>query len=397
MIFWILAIVLLGSLGVIGFYQGAIRVGFSLIGLLVAALLAVPLGFLVKPIVAMFGVTHPVALTFIAPFVVFVVVLIAFKSAGFAVHRKADTYYKYRDSDTKRLLFERMNSRLGIALGVANATVYVFLLAFVVYTVGYFTKQVQTANQTGSMQWANLAADHLRDSRMDKAVASFMPKDPLYYDSVDVIGYVFHQPLLQSRLGTYPPFLSLEDNAQIKAVAADQRFQGQWLGGMSFNEWIGDPNISAVMHDADLYKNVLGMLGNDLGDLKTHLLTGTSPKFENEPILGRWTYDPAASFTQTKRKKPNMSIAETRLLRRALALLNKGVFTAYVDNKAKLAIPAAEASQQGMLLAGTWRAEGGGGYELKLSGSGKPINGSARVDRDKLFFTKDNISVVFEK
>ena len=397
MIFWILAFVLLASLGVIGFYQGAIRVGFSLIGLLVAALLAVPLGFLVKPIVGMFGVTHPVALNFIGPFVVFVVVLIAFKSAGFAVHRKADTYYKYKDSDTKRLLFERVNSRLGIALGVANATVYVFLLAFVVYVVGYFTKQVQTANQTASMQWANLAADHLRDSRMDKAVEPFMPRDPLYYDAVDVIGYVFHQPLLQSRLGTYPPFLNLEDNAQIKAVANDQKFQGQWLGGISFNEFIGDPNITAMRQDVELYKSVLAMLNNDLGDLKTHLLTGKSPKFENEPILGRWTYDYASTLSQMRRKKPNMTIAESRLMRRALSALNKGMFTAYVDNKAKLSIPSPEAGDRGMLLNGSWRSEGGGGYELKLAGAGKPINGAARVDRDKLHFTKDGISVVFEK
>jgi hypothetical protein len=139
------------------------------------------------------------------------------------------------------------------------------------------------------------------------------------------------------------------------------------------------------------------MLNNDLADLKMHLLTGKSPKFENEPILGNWTFDFAASFVQSKRKKPNMSIAETKLLRRALGMLNKSVFTAYVDNKAKLSIPPAEANQQGTLLAGTWRGEGGGGYELKLSGSGKPLSGSARVDRDKLYFAKDNVSVVFEK
>lgn len=396
MIFWILAIVLLACLGVIGYYQGAIRVAFSLIGLLVGALLAVPLGFLVKPILSFFGLQHPVALTFIAPAVAYVLVLIGFKSGGFAVHRKVDTYYKYKDSETKRLLFERVNSRLGIALGVVNATAYIFLLAFVVYLVGYFTKQVQTAEQTASMRWANIAADHLRDSRMDKAVASFMPQRALYYDSVDVIGYVFHQPLLQSRLATYPPFLNLEDNAEIKAVAKDQKFQGQWLSGMSFNEFIGDPNVNALVHDAGLYQTVLTMLNSDLGDLKAHLLTGKSPKFENETILGKWTYDYAASFAQTKRKKPNMSLAETKLLRRALAMLNNGVFTAYVDNKAKLGIPG-EADQRGTLLEGTWRSDGGGRYELKLSGSGKPLSGAARVDGDKLYFAKDGVSVVFEK
>lgn len=396
MIFWILAIVLLGCIGVIGFYQGAIRVGFSLAGLLVAALLAVPLGYLVKPILGLFGLQHPVALTFLAPFVAYLLVLIGFKSAGYAVHRKVDTYYKYKESDTKRLLFERVNSRLGIALGVANAAVYVFLLAFVVYLVGYFTKQVQTSEQTAAMRWANIAADSLRDSRMDKAVAFFMPKDPLYYDSIDVIGYVFHQPLLQNRLATYPPFLPLEKDPHIQAIAKDKTFQERWLGVMPFNAFIGDPNVNALMHDVELYTNVLGLLNYDLGDLKIHLLTGQSPKFENEPILGKWAFDYGASYQQTKRLKPIMSLAEMRLLRRGLGMLNNAVLTAYVDSKVTLSV-SGESNLPPTTMKGTWRSEGGARYQIKVGGAGKPIDVAARVDRDRLIFTRDGATVIFEK
>jgi hypothetical protein len=396
MIFWILAIVLLASLGIIGFYQGAIRVGFSLIGLIAAAVLAVPAGVLVKPILKIF-LDHPVALAFIAPAVAYLIILIAFKVGGVAVHRKLDTFYKYSESDTKRLLWERLNSRLGICLGVANATVYVFLIAFVVYVVGYFTKQVQTPNQTSiAHRWANLAADHLRESRMDKAVAFFMPDGALFYDAVDVIGLVFHQPLLQHRLATYPPFLSLENSGPILAVANDQGLQERWLGTMSFNEFIGNQSVNALMHDVDVYNQVLGLVENDLGDLEKHLRTGKSPKYENDAILGKWSFNYSASYNLARRKKALMSLAELRALRRALGALREATLTAYVDNSVKLLIPT-QADQPPTTVKGTWRNEGGGRFQLKVSGAGMRLESAARVDQDRLYLTRDDVTLILEK
>src|SRR2546426_570087 len=123
MIVWISAICLMAIIGLIGYYQGAIRVGFSLIGLLLAAWLAMPLSGVMKPILGLVGLSHPLILSFVAPAVVYLVILIIFKCAAFAAHRQVQTYYKYKGSDTQRSLFERLNSRVGIALGLANATV----------------------------------------------------------------------------------------------------------------------------------------------------------------------------------------------------------------------------------------------------------------------------------
>ena len=109
MILWIFAIGLMAVLGLIGYYQGAIRVAFSFVGLLAAALLAFPLGRLIKPVLPVVGLSHPLVLAFVAPAIVYIVILIAFKSAALAVHRKVDTYYKYKGSDTQRSLFERVN------------------------------------------------------------------------------------------------------------------------------------------------------------------------------------------------------------------------------------------------------------------------------------------------
>src|SRR5438045_772769 len=135
MVLWLLAICLMAALALIGYYQGAIRVAFSFIGLLVAALLAMPLSGLVKPILPIVGVSHPVLISFIVPALVYLLILVIFKTAALATHKKVEAYYKYKATDTQRSLFERLNQRVGIGLGLANATVYVFLLAVVVYAV----------------------------------------------------------------------------------------------------------------------------------------------------------------------------------------------------------------------------------------------------------------------
>src|SRR5690349_21724176 len=114
MILWLLAIIVVACVGLVGYYQGALRVSFSFVGLLLAAALASPLGSLFESLVPIFGLKNPVVIAFLGPIIAFLLVLIIFKCAGMAVHKKVDAWYKYKASDTRRLLFERMNSRVGI-------------------------------------------------------------------------------------------------------------------------------------------------------------------------------------------------------------------------------------------------------------------------------------------
>src|SRR5690349_10056112 len=169
MILWIFALCLLAVSGLIGYYQGALRVAFSFVGLLIAALLAMPIGSLLKPILPMVGLSHPVLLSFVAPALAYLLILIGFKCGGMAVHKKVDAYYKYKASDTQRSLFARVNQNLGICLGLANATIYVFLLAMVLYVFGYFTTQVAGAeNDSFSLKIVNHLAGELQTTRMSK-------------------------------------------------------------------------------------------------------------------------------------------------------------------------------------------------------------------------------------
>src|SRR5262245_8197742 len=95
MTIWLLAVVLLASVAALGLRQGVVRVAFSFVGIVVGALLAVPLGRLVGRLLVPLGVKDPVLVWALAPIIVFVIVSLIFKGVAVAVHQKVDVYYKY--------------------------------------------------------------------------------------------------------------------------------------------------------------------------------------------------------------------------------------------------------------------------------------------------------------
>ena len=393
MTLWILAVVLLVSLGIIGYYQGGIRVGFSLVGLIVAAALAQPLSFISKAILPIVGLKHPAVLTFVAPALMFLLILILFKCAALAVHRKVDAYYKYQDSDTRRLLFERLNQRLGICLGVANATVYVFLISVAASVLGYLTVQFASSEKDPLLvRWCNRLAEDVQRTRMDHAVAPFNPATEWYFDAVDILGNVFHTPLLQSRLSSYPVFLTLAERKEFQDLGNDIKFQEFWQSGPTVTELIHHEKVRPLIEDIDLYTNVVAMLGGDLKDLKGYIEAGKSEKYDEERILGRWDFDYAASVNLAKQKTPNMGSVQLRALKAGLSRLNKAKFTATIDNTATLKIPAANSS-----VSGTWK-NSDGKYLLRFNEGSKKSEAEAQVDaRNRLVFSKDGFALVFEK
>jgi hypothetical protein len=418
MFIWIIAALVFISLGVIGYYQGVVRVTFSLAGLLLGALLAMPLSGVFQAILKLFGVDHPVLLAFLAPFSVYLLILILFKVGGLAVHRKVDTYFKYKASDTLRMLFERLNARVGICVGMVNALVYVVLIGVVIYTVGYFTVQVSTSDRDSFwLKAVNRLAEDLRSTKLDKAVASFVPKSERYYDGADILASIFLNPLLQNRLSTYPVFLTLNEKPEFKQIGSSTEFQDFWTKGPTIQEFRSHRLIQPLVGTGEWYNKFVAMLDGDFKDLKAYLETGKSPKYEDEHILGRWEFDGAASFALAKKRKPIMPLQEIRRLRLVFGSVFKGaILTATVDKRiifkvpgvtkllAGLKLPAAAAQNLKDTEEGTWEPGKGGGYVLTMTEGGKTLmKVDALVEGNRLTFsfavpgTQDGYGLVFEK
>lgn len=177
---WILASSFVVCSGIVGFYVGALRVAISTVALLITLFLLGPLGGLFAKLLPMVGVSHPAYTGVLGPVLLFVVLLVIAKVSGRALHKLADNYYKYQATDTQRLLFDRLNQRVGPCLGVVNGTLYVLLISILATGVGYATVQFSRGPERDSMVLANvnrLAPGHRghRTQQGDRRVHSGLP------------------------------------------------------------------------------------------------------------------------------------------------------------------------------------------------------------------------------
>ncbi len=388
MLLWILALILVAAVGLVGFYQGALRASVSLLGLLTACLTARLVGKLFNLILPALGLTHPAVLDFVSPVLGFILVSTLFKLGGFALHKKVDTWFKYRASDTQRLLWERLNSRLGISVGIANGVIYVFALATLIYTFGYFSYQTAThRDDSWILKSINRLAGDIQSTGMNKSIAPFNPATDTYFDSSDILADLFHSPLLQNRLANYPIFLTLGDQQELKGFS-DAKFQEKWASGISLREFSNHEVVKPVLENVPLFTNVLGLVKPDLKDLKSYLSTGVSPKYDEEKILGRWQFNFRASLGEARKRKPTMGSAELKKLRALLGTaFNNASLVATVDNKAMLKLP-------GRSRQGTWTSAGGGQYLIRDSAS--KTDAQATSDGKRMTVVLEGIALVFD-
>src|SRR5205814_5880105 len=134
-------------------------------------------------------------------------------------------------------------------------------------------------------------------------------------------------------------FLALAEKNEFKKLGDDVKFQQFWLEQHTFGDLVGHEKIQPLFESPELYTNVLGLLQGDLKDLKGYLETGSSAKYDDEKILGRWFFNFKESLARAKRAKPNMTIAELRATKFAFGKLGDATLTAMTDNRATLKMP----------------------------------------------------------
>jgi hypothetical protein len=397
MLIWLVAILLLGGVGLAGYYAGGIRAAVTFVGLLAASLLALPLAALARPVLAIFDVKHPILVSWLSPIIVWIFLVAVFRSGAEAVHRQIHTYYKYKVADDERERWEWLNQRLGLCVGVLNGAVYLFALSTLLYALGYFTVQAGSGDRDPApLRLVNRLALSLQQSGLARAVAGFVPKSPVYYDAADIIGTLHHNPLAQSRLSSYPAFLGLMERPEFKTLSTDQTFQEFWLKQPSLRELLRHERVKPLVENAANYSDVLQLLGGDLQDLKAYVETGRSARYEGMKIVGRWEFDFRRSFNLARRAKPNMSPAESARLRRMLTTdYASASLTIMPDNR--LLFKATSTNNTPVSAAGRWSETGGGNYQLTLGEGGRAAEVTATIEAGRLQYTRDGVTVVYLK
>jgi hypothetical protein len=358
MIIWIIALLVLALLAWIGYAEGAISALVSLVGLILALFLSLPLGPLIRPVFPLLGVNNPYLLWVLPPLAVFVLFLLVFAGIAFAIQRKVRLYYKYKADDVERMRWERLNQRVGLVVGLVRGGVYMLLLGVIIYVAGYASVQLSNDNSPMVLQMLTTARKDLASSGLDKTTARFDPMSELFYEASDILGLIYHNPLLYSRLADYPAFLSLGERSEFQEIATDTDFNQMLQSQESIIRILNHPKIQAIVKNPEIMQLITGV---DPQDLQQYLTTGKSPKFADERILGHWQVNLALSLTELKKASTNFADISWIDLRNTASPILAGITLKFTtENKVYMKVQPKEAPAATAASATSSGSSGGG-------------------------------------
>ena len=316
MTIWILAMLLMAAAALAGWRQGAIRAAFSFVGILLATLLAVPVGRIVQPLLPHFGASNPVLAWALAPVFGFILVSAAFKVAAIAVHNKVEVFYKYEAGDLRLALWERLNARLGICVGLVNGAIYFVLLTFIIFNLSYWTIQVATSpQQPFIIRLVNRLGNDLQATGLVRTAGAVGTLPPMYYRLADLSGLVLQNPTVAQRLVDYPALTSLWERDEMQPLLQDASFTNALASGTTAAELFNNPNVQSFLANKALTTLVMGILQTNLDDLNGYLQSGKSAKYDGEKIIGRWEFNVNVTLAWWRQDHPRIPASEMRSTR----------------------------------------------------------------------------------
>jgi uncharacterized membrane protein required for colicin V production len=338
MTIWALGLILLASLAGLGYRQGAIKVAFSFLGIVLGAVLAVPLGRPLGRLLGLVGLKDPLLVWALGPVLVFIIFSVIFKIAAAAAHHKADVHYKYHAGDLRLALWERLNHRVGLCLGLLNGAAYFVLLSFVIYLLSYVTFQLASSDTDPRwMRVVNLLGRDLHNTGFVKTARSLDSLPKQNFEMADLAALIYRNPLLEARLANYPGFLALGEQPEFQELGNDKELMQMWASMEPVMNLLDNPRLQAIRHNPELLKSIWSAVEPDLEDVRTYLSTGRSPRYDQITILGRWKFDPNMALNAIRRSKPNISSLEMQRLRRIMeGAFGKTELIAKPDNQVTL-------------------------------------------------------------
>lgn len=422
MTIWLLAFLLLSAVGSSGLQQGALRMLITFFGAIVATFLAVPLSPHISPLIAMIGFENPLWVVVLPPLIVFVAISLVVTSIAQVVHLKISVLFKYRRKEAEYFRWERMNSRVGIPIGLLTAMLYLIFIGALVNATGYLTAQVESKGENPVwLKLVNRMRADIHSTGLVRFSAAMNPLPPSFFDAADLIGLVYHNPELISRALDYPALMQLADNKEVQGLLADPQFIQASTNQVSIVEIMALPKVQGILTNAETMGQLRAQFEPvDTKDLHEFLKTGKSPKFDPELILGRWQIDAAGTISSYRKLNGSATIAELgRLKAYVVRRLPDLTLAATPDNRLVLkgtqpnipayapiitskgiipaiAAPGTPKAQPKVAVQGTW-ARAGDKYQVKFQGDKGERSGDATVENGKLVIVFNKDPLVFER
>jgi hypothetical protein len=335
MIIWGIVLVLFASLAFAGYCFGVIRATVTFIGLLLSLVVARIFAHSMTPALVHVGVKNPFLAWLLSPLIVFLIALAVIKVGGFTLQRKVNLYYKHKTGDLKLALWNRLNPRLGLCMGMANVLVYLVLICVMIYPCSYAMVQLSTEdNADWSVKFINEAGRELESTGLAKVAAAVDPMPANFYKAVDLAGLIYHNDLLEARLSRYPAFLSMGERPEFQDIATDRDFAELRQKQPPVSEILKHPKLQPILDNPDELQEIWTILTGNFDDLLGFLNTGQSQKYADQKLVGRWEFNLNATLTALEEVKPNATSTEMRVAKQRLSsIFGKTTILATLDNQ----------------------------------------------------------------
>ncbi len=336
MTIWILAIVILVLSALAGWRLGGIRAAIGFVGILASALLAVPLGKLFYFVLPFFGAKSPITVWALAPVCGFIAVTIVFSIIAFNVHRKIDVYYHYKAGDLRLALWQRLNMRLGICLGLLNGVLYFILISFFVFNLTYWTTQAtaESAKPSFVVRTLNGMGQGLESTRFAPSSVAVGTMSPNFYKYADLAGFLAQNPQAAARFAQYPAFESLWENPDMQFLVCDSTLTNALATGTSVGEILAMQSTKDFLMNKELRNRIKGLVETNLDDLTAYLPTGKSAKYDGEKIRGHWQFNAPVTLAWFRQSQPKIQSKDMAAIRALWsAAYSQATFHLTVDNQ----------------------------------------------------------------
>ncbi len=340
MTIWILGALLVALGAVMGYFLGAVRTALSLVGTLVAAATAGAVGALVAGVVPLIGFKNPVWQFYLPPLIGFALVSLVVLIVALVVHHVVQKRFRNNTDEYTFARWFRLNSRSGAALGAVLGTVWLVLIGIVAYVPGYVATQLADGDEAAmAIRTANSLTHGMEETGLIRIVEHYQPAGEDHYRVADILGLVYNNPSIHSRLASYPPFLGLAEKPEIAELAKDPEVNTMIQSKAGLVQILQHARLQAVTENHELVNELLALDFKDLGD---YLRTGVSERFKDEHLLGRWRLNVRKSIAEMKNvSTEKLPPVEFNLLRKALNVYLEDLTIGFTtDNKAIVKVKA---------------------------------------------------------
>ncbi len=337
----------------------------------------------------------------IAPVVGFCVVYAIIMAVGFEVSRRVNVYYKYKAGDLRLALWERLSNRLGGCVGVLNGAAWLVLISFCIFNFSYLTVQVAPSEtEAKTTRIINQMGRDLQSTGLDKAARSVGSMPNTFYRTANFAGLLAQNPALSARLGSYPAFISLTERSDIQQLTQDSALVDAWNNGAPMGQILNDSQVQALLKNTNLLSTVWGIIQDNMDDLTNYLITGTSPKYGSEKIVGRWSFDVVPALGALLESNPKIKPNEMKNIRAVWnQAFSQTTFVAGTDGQAFLKnVPDFKKTPPVTATwTGQWSSTDGTNYDMTLSADNKTQQAQATTDGIRLTIKMGDSTYVFER